>query len=300
MVLSDRCPLTGHSGTILRIRNSAELAASYATHFGAPLPQAIVSKYFNTDITEYYSAASGLRWYSPAVLGDGDYYSTLSRLYAWYYSPASWDKLKALDQLRGRGRESVVEIGSGSGWLLEKLRDNGISVTGVEINADAVHDCRNRGLDVLFPEELDNGGGGCDWLCLLQTIEHLDEPVAFMERAIRQLKPRFLIMSAPCFESLLGYTTDPLSWPPHHASAWSERAFQTLGQILNYRVTRVSYSPISFSGFRQCLLREREGRIVGIPDITESWTGRLTFYAARLIRRHWARRGHSIFVVLER
>ncbi|HEX3660710.1 MAG TPA: methyltransferase domain-containing protein [Acidobacteriaceae bacterium] len=300
MGVLDRCPLTGKSGTVLRIRKPSELAASYATYFGAPLPDAIVAKYFNTDITEYYSAASGLRWYAPADLGDGDYYSTLGGLYPWYYRPASWDKFEALDQLKGRGRDSVVEMGSGSGWLLDRLRENGVSATGVEINPDAVQDCRKRGLDVLFPEELDGRIAGCDWLCLLQTIEHVEKPVEFLEKAIRQLNPRFLVMSAPCFESLLGYTTDPLSWPPHHATAWSERAFRTLGQILNYRVTRVSYSPIGFSGFRQCLLREKEGRMAGIPEITEGWTGRLRFLAARLRGRDWARRGHSIFVVLER
>ena len=300
MVLSDRCPLTGKKGVALRIRSSSELAASYATHFGAPLPDATVSKYFTGDITEYYCEASGLRWYSPAVLGDGDYYATLAGLYSWYYNPASWDKRKALDQLRNRVSGAVVEMGSGSGWLLEQLRDNNISAVGVEINAAAVRGCRNRGLDVLFPEEIDSRVARCDSLCLLQTIEHVDDPVALLERAIHQMNPRSLVMSAPCFESLLGYTSDPLSWPPHHATAWSARAFRTLGRILNYRVTEVSYSPMSLSGVRQQLSREKGGRISGLPNITNDWTGKLQFLAARLLGRPWARRGHSIFVVMER
>ena len=300
MSLSDRCPLTGKAGVVLRMRRSSELAGSYATHFGAALPDAIVAKYFTADVTEYYSSASGLRWYSPAVLGDGDYYSTLNSLYSWYYNPASWDKLEALAQIRNGGGGSVVEMGSGSGWLLEQLRDHGISATGVEINAEAVSDCRNRGLDVLFPNELDTRPGGCDSLCLLQTIEHVEEPVALLKEAIRQLNPRTLVMSAPCFESLLGYTSDPLSWPPHHATAWSARAFRTLAEILNYRIATITYSPISFSGLRQRLQTESPGGISGIPDIADDWMGKLKFIAARILRRHWACRGHSIFVVMER
>ena len=47
-----------------------------------------------------------------------------------------------------RGHAPVVDLGCGRGELLELLRDAGIAARGVEGNANAVQECRAKGLDV--------------------------------------------------------------------------------------------------------------------------------------------------------
>jgi SAM-dependent methyltransferase len=264
------------------------------------LPPETAAKYLKAPISEYYLESSGLRWYAPSDLGDGDYYATLASLYSWYYNPGSWDKLTALGLLADAGAKDVAEIGSGSGWLLGQLRDQGIGAFGVEINAQEVKRSRDQGLAVFFPEEIAAVLPKCDWLCLLQTIEHVDDPAGFLGGYIQQLDPRSLNLSAPCFESLLGHTSDPLSWPPHHATAWSERAFRTLGNIVGYRVTSTSYSPLSFQDFEEKLKREGSRKLFGLPYIPNGRLGRYMFELAKALRRPWACRGHSILVVMEK
>lgn len=284
----------------MRVRDPEELAASYGTYLRACLPENLVRKYFKEPITEYFSGVSGLRWYSPSHLGDGEYYSALNSLYNWYYNPGSWDKVRAVEILRNAKASSVVELGSGSGWLLEALRSAGVASVGVEINPDAVASARARGLEVFFPGEAEARTFKCEWLCLLQTIEHVDQPRQFLADAIRSFAPARMILSAPCFEGLLGYTSDPLSWPPHHATAWSEEAFKTLARLVGFRVVDVSYSPLSYDEFQGRKRQEISNLIHGIPRLAQGRVGKYAFAAARVVGVPWATRGHSILVVLER
>jgi SAM-dependent methyltransferase len=233
-------------------------------------------------------------------LGDGGYYTTLARIYPWYYNPGSWDKQTTLKLLTGTKATGVVEIGCGDGWLLAQLREHGLKAIGVEINPKEVESARKNGLSVFFPDEVSSETSSVDWLCLLQTIEHVENPVAFIKGYIDKFKPRSLIISAPCFESLLGFTKDPLSWPPHHATAWSKKAFETLGLALGFSVVKTAYSPLSYDEFCNRVRMEGANKLPGLPRIPSGRIGRYLFRAAQKIGLHWAVRGHSILVVMER
>jgi SAM-dependent methyltransferase len=294
------CPLTRKPGHVIRQRKPAELAESYASYCGASLPAGTIDKYFASEVTEYYLESSGLRWYAPCNLGDGDYYSTLAAIYPWYYNPGSWDKLAALEIIKRASFAQVVEVGSGSGWFLSRLKEHKIKSFGVEINPKEVKACRKQGLTVYFPDEVPDSNSAIGCLCLFQTIEHVSDPVDFLKNYTRRFNPRELVLSAPCFESLLGLTKDPLSWPPHHATAWSNRAFETLASLLGYRVVNTSYSPLSYDEFESRLQREGCRKLPGLPPIPGGRLGHYTFRVARKLGFHWACRGHSILVVMRR
>ena len=66
--MSDKCPLTGSPGRKLRLRLPDELADCYRTYFRHALPEVFVQKYFQQPVQEYECPASGLRWFSPAML----------------------------------------------------------------------------------------------------------------------------------------------------------------------------------------------------------------------------------------
>lgn len=294
------CPVTGEPGRLLRVRRAEDLITLYHSFLGGDFPNAILRKYLHGNVSEFYSPASGMRWYTPMALGDGDYYEALATTFKWYYGADSWDKQRVQKRIAELKPKTVVEVGCGSGRFLERLKELGINGWGVDINADAVAAARSKGLNVVLPSELYDIHDSVDALVLLQTIEHVSDPVKFLGDYVRDLKPTRALLSAPCFESLLGHTSDPLCWPPHHATSWSERGFKHLAAAVGYRVESVCYSPLSWNAFKKQLKMEGSRKLFQLPRMPTPPIDRMLFTLGRWARRPWATRSHSILVEMVR
>jgi SAM-dependent methyltransferase len=92
--------------------------------------------------------------------------------------------LDAIERHGTRGR--LLEIGCGHGLLLDEARTRGWRVTGLELaDASRAHARDVLGLDVRAGtlEELDPAvDGGADAIVLADVLEHLDDPVAALDR----------------------------------------------------------------------------------------------------------------------
>ena len=294
---NDVCILCGQLGVPQRRRSAEELAGSYLTYLGQCLPNDIRIKYFCTYSIEYICDSCGVRYYTPSIVGEGDFYAALGEMFDWYYQ-GGWDKGLAIDflaRLEDRPRQ-ILEIGSGEGLFLEQLMQRGLTGAGVDINETAVKAAQCKGLQVALPDKLQLAN--CDILCAFQTIEHLANPVSLLREYISKYSPRLTILSAPCFETLLGYTTDPLVWPPHHITAWSAKGFGTLAKLLGLKIEHIWYQPQTFTEFQDKQKREVKGRIPGIPYLPNNRFGHFAFRLAQRMRLHWANRAHSIMVAL--
>ena len=98
-------------------------------------------------------------------------------------------RIKQLRKYKEGGR--LLEIGSAYGLFLD-IAQPYWEVTGVEISTDCADYARNSlGLNVKaadflsLPDELES----YDLICLWDTIEHLEHPVRYIEKATRWLKP---------------------------------------------------------------------------------------------------------------
>jgi SAM-dependent methyltransferase len=76
-----------------------------------------------------------------------------------------------------QGREPVLDVGCGRGELLELLRDAGAAASGVDIDADMVSRCHEKGLEVREGDavaELEGAASGSlGAIVAAQVIEHL-------------------------------------------------------------------------------------------------------------------------------
>ena len=295
----DTCLLTGQPGHILRTCRPEDLIASYQHYLGVALPPALAAKYCTQTITEYQCDASGLRRYSPAHLADSDLYEWLDAAFDWYYEGNTWDFATALRLLHKYGVRSFIEPGCGSGRFLKAARHSGIDGTGVEINEAALASCRAAGLDVLHADEADRAALAPDVLVSLQSLEHMSDPLGLLRDYLGRFPARTLIVSTPCHEAILGYTSDPLSWPPHHATAWSRQAYETLARLLGYRLVEVHYDGLNFGRFGKMMAQEPTGRFEGL-DVPRGGLRRwLAFQRARWSSVRWARSRHSILGVFQ-
>ena len=104
-------------------------------------------------------------------------------------------KRQARDVEMFRGLGPVVDLGCGRGEFLQLLKDGGIEARGVETNANVVHECRAKGLDVVQGDLLtflrSHGDRSLGGIFAAQVVEHLPPPVllALLAEAHRVLAP---------------------------------------------------------------------------------------------------------------
>jgi O-antigen chain-terminating methyltransferase len=98
------------------------------------------------------------------------------------------------------GLSPVVDLGCGRGEFLDLLRAAGIEGRGVEGNARAVGECREKGLDVVSGDLVDflraQGPGTLGGAFAAQVVEHLPPPAlaALLAEAHRALRPGGLLV----------------------------------------------------------------------------------------------------------
>jgi O-antigen chain-terminating methyltransferase len=106
----------------------------------------------------------------------------------------------------------VIDLGCGRGEFLELLRERGIAARGVDGNANAVRECRDKGLDVrvgdlvAYLREQEKGSLG--GVFAAQVAEHLPPDVltALLAESHRALRPGgLLLLETPNPRSVVGF-----------------------------------------------------------------------------------------------
>ena len=87
---------------------------------------------------------------------------------------------------------TILEIGSGYGWVVEKLRDKGYCIEGIEINPLRIELAMERAgvhlknVNILqIPPEMDER---YDCVCMFNLFEHIPVPIDFLIRSSTYLK----------------------------------------------------------------------------------------------------------------
>jgi 2-polyprenyl-3-methyl-5-hydroxy-6-metoxy-1,4-benzoquinol methylase len=88
----------------------------------------------------------------------------------------------------------ILEIGSGYGWFVEKMRSRGYAVDGIELSVEKRRMAYNRAgiellsynlLEPVFPDTLRQI---YDTVCMFHVLEHIIDPNFFLKQILRALK----------------------------------------------------------------------------------------------------------------
>ncbi|MEP6615525.1 MAG: class I SAM-dependent methyltransferase [Ginsengibacter sp.] len=209
------------------------------------------------DVTPFFNGIStfhlyrcnetGYKFYHPYQLtGDGLFYETLqTRLGNGYYHEWKFENQLAFDHLSAGDR--VLDIGCGTGHFLMKAKSKTDSVYGLELNENAIAECRQKGLIVfneLIEQHAANHAGEYDVVCMFQVLEHVYDVKAFFESALKVLrKGGKMIIGVPDSDPyFLGYDKYcTLNLPPHHMGLWNQRVFNKLTALYNLSVLKIEY-----------------------------------------------------------
>jgi SAM-dependent methyltransferase len=178
-----------------------------------------------------------------------------------------------------RGR--LLEVGCGHGLLLDEARRRGYEVEGVELSADAARYARERlGLPVreIALEDAALDGERYDAVLAVDVLEHIDDPVAALDRLCALLAPAAaLLVVTPDPSSLVARAAGSRWWGylPAHVCLIPRK---TLRELISARglalVEDVTFVRTFTLGYWLAGLGERSG-----------WAaGAIAYVAARLPR----------------
>ena len=144
----------------------------------------------------------------------------------------------------------VLDIGCGRGELLNELQKLGCDCWGVDFDKSVINVAKNYfGLKNVFVADLNSFFDGnvaefpkFDIITFFEVLEHLDNPLYFIEGVVKLLKPNGkLVISVPSRERLF---TNSYYWdfPPSHLSRWNKKAVSNFFKKINFKIMSVHYT----------------------------------------------------------
>lgn len=214
----------------------------------------VYRRHLNIDVSRFFDSAGvrylhchfcDLRFFSPTVTGDPDFYRALSRLEFYYMADKSEFRV-ARGYIEQNAR--VLEIGGGAGAFGRSLSSG--QYVGLETNQDAVSTARRHGLNMVnesVEEHASINSETYDVVCTFQVLEHVDDPARFMRAALLSLKKGGrLIISVPSAESFVRHVVnDILNVPPHHVTVWSDLAILNLAKLFALEVDCIQHEKLA-------------------------------------------------------
>jgi SAM-dependent methyltransferase len=130
---------------------------------------------------------------------------------------------------------SVLELGSGLGYLTFALRKSGYDAVGVDISEEAVSAARRRYSDpqgfYTVSEIEGSTSARFDVVIALEVVEHVDDPVSFVRAAMDYVQPGgALIMSTPNRDAFDASTIWESDAPPVHLTWFGSAAMAALAR----------------------------------------------------------------------
>jgi 2-polyprenyl-3-methyl-5-hydroxy-6-metoxy-1,4-benzoquinol methylase len=144
--------------------------------------------------------------------------------------------------LRGR----LLDVGCGSGVLLERIRSLGWEVEGLDVDAFAVENARRKGLKIHLDdlERCRFPDGSFDVITMRHVIEHVEDPQRLLRECHRILKPSGrLVLLTPNAQSW-GHRLFRDRWRglevPRHLFVFTVPALRYFAEAANFRTINAS------------------------------------------------------------
>lgn len=155
---------------------------------------------------------------------------------------------KIVAQQSSKKGGKVLEIGCMHGYLLSALKDRGFTVSGVELDADAVEYCKTRGLNVVqnsMENFLADSRETYDIIFMSHVLEHIADPRGGLTLLKKHLTkngklivvvPNSHARSAKLFGKFWGYWQVPV-----HINHFNKKSISRLFDDAGYTIKKIDF-----------------------------------------------------------
>jgi SAM-dependent methyltransferase len=263
-------------------------------------------------VTLYRCSECGFKVFDPPCAGSSDFYACITTSDGSCYEADKWEFRQAIKDLRRNRCRRVLDIGCGSGYFLDLLRNRlpDVEAVGFEFNSEMANLVRSKGHNIVNGESAEvllnspEAAEPFDAICIFQLLEHVTNPVELFTISKRLLKPDgLLIVAVPDNAGPVQYFSTALTeLPPHHLSRWRASTFRAGLPRLGFDIKRIAYEPLPAFLWRDYIpvILDHSG-LAGFVVEGLKKNDRLVRILNRL-RLKWLYgvRGHSVYVVAKK
>jgi 2-polyprenyl-3-methyl-5-hydroxy-6-metoxy-1,4-benzoquinol methylase len=187
----------------------------------------------------------------------------------------------------------LLDVGCGNGVFLEKQRERGMDVYGVEPDSIKTQICLNKDLDVFCGTllDLECRESFFDIITFNNVFEHIPNPHETLDKCSNLLRrDGMLIIQIPNGDSFLVSffkSNCQLFAVPYHLFTFSEKNISKLLTAHGFKITHIRRIPVpySFVESSSIKLHKREGQIKGLSALIYNFAGVLFEFISLLFRR---------------
>lgn len=141
----------------------------------------------------------------------------------------------------------ILDLGCGRGEFIAELRKRGSDVWGIDFDKNAIEIAKkNFGLKNAYAMSFADFFGSqniCqfDFVTFFEVIEHIDNPLEFIQNVEKILKPGGkIVLSTPCRDRFLANLAR-WDFPPHHLVRWNRESISNLFEKIDFEISDINY-----------------------------------------------------------
>ncbi|AKD55338.1 class I SAM-dependent methyltransferase [Spirosoma radiotolerans] len=144
----------------------------------------------------------------------------------------------------------LIEVGCGLGYLSYALHEDGFDIMGIDISEKAISKARQKYGDYYkcmdIYKMVEEGNEQFDIILLTEVIEHVTDPVDFIEALSMLLNPGGkIIITTPNKSAYPPQVSWDTELPPVHHYWFSEKSIRTIASNLKLTCRFVDFSPFN-------------------------------------------------------
>ena len=170
------------------------------------------------------------------------------------YTRYKWEYERSIELIKQFNPDSVLDIGCGYGYFIEKIHNAVANVMGIEFNPDALAVCQKKSFNVCSIDIKDMEEK-FDMICAFQVLEHAADIRNFIENSLRLLNEKGLLCIAVPNPKCIFVKETPglLELPPHHCLDINKEFFEYLSKIFPIEIISYETEELDFVYYKDIL-----------------------------------------------